>query len=156
MLSGCGTPPKTVEEFRRDAPKSAFVDQLEFEVPNATLPVVKKRLQSFADKCLNMSVRKVCSGGGPCVQGPVGNVTYTPKIHTTSNQVSLSLQELYTKSNIIYTTTPPKDGFFIFLTDVKVGKDSRLHGVAYAGTKSLVQVASNWARDEKHLCPNLY
>jgi hypothetical protein len=156
LAIGCGTPPKTIEEFRDQASKSSWVETLDYDVPNASLTEVKQRLKKFANKCLRMEVNATCRGPGACVTGPSGTATYTPKITATPKQVTLSVQQLWTKSNVVYTSEPPKGGFFVFLTDVKVGKDSKLHGVAYAGSKSLVTAASNWARDENHLCPNLY
>ncbi len=156
LLQACVQMPQTADEFRKAAPGGIFVETNKFEVKGASLAEVKGRYERFAAKCLHMQVQKSCVTvgiGNGCKTGPTGTVTYTPKVVLKNARVTLTLQELYTNSNLIYTTKVPKDGLFNFLSDVTQGRDGRLSGVAYGTSKGIVTAAANWARGESQLCP---
>jgi hypothetical protein len=155
-ISGCGTMPKTAEEFRRMEPGSSFVKLEQFEV-NRPFRQVAKTFRERADACLRIRVTTNSSGGYRS-HPTTFKQDYLPTMRITKRRAELHIQQHIEGTNLVKVHKEPDGGYYLLVADaIPIGRN-RTRIDLYRptmGNSVLNQSIRNWATGENLGCPDL-
>ena len=156
LVSGCGTAPKTAEEFRQMAPSSSFVKLEQFEV-NRPFRQVAQTFRQRSEACLRVRVTTTSSGGyrsGPSTF----KQDYLPTARITRDRAELHVQQHIEGTNLIKVHEEPTGGYYLLVADAFPAGRNRTRIDLYRptiGHDVLIKSIRGWATGKNLGCPDL-
>ena len=154
-IAGCGTAPKSAEEFRRMAPSSSFIKLEQFEV-DRPFRQVAQTFRQRADACLRVRVTTTSSGyrSGPSTF----KQDYLPTARITRDRAELHVQQHIEGTNLIKVHKEPTGGYYLLVADAFPAGRNRTRIDLYRptiGHDVLVKSVRGWATGKNLGCPDL-
>ncbi len=149
LVTGCVTPPQTVEELREGVRRGAAFTKMEQEEVNRPLTETFEAVKKNADKCLNVTV----TGSTPSNYGPV---TESIRYRSHSKMTSKKTAEMVLQQDARATGKMPEGGYFVMLTDIERASSNKTNVTIYGASVGYDNVFKSilaWARGEKQECP---
>lgn len=154
-VTGCGTAPKTAEEFRRAVPGSSFVALERFEV-DRPFREVARTFQQRSEACLR--IRVTTSTTGYRSGATTFRQDYLPTTRFDGGRAELHIQQHIEGTNLIKVHAEPAGGYYLLVADAFPAGRNRTRIDLYRptiGHDVLVKSVRAWATGENLGCPDL-
>lgn len=154
-LAGCAThigAPQTREAFVSNMKSGGLFTNSETTIVRRPLNEVVADMKDYANKCLNVSVKRPANYA---IREVGGITTYRSIISPGLNGgASLTLQEDY---NIKFVSGAPPGGIFTFAAEIgaATGGQTQIDVYYPSGKGYVAESIKRWAGGDKRQCPNL-
>jgi len=149
LVTGCVTPPQTVDELREGVKKGAAFTKMEKQEVMQSFNKTFEAIKINADKCLNVTV----TGSTPGTYGPVvSSIRY--RSHST--KTGKNTAEMVLQQDARATGKMPEGGYFVMLTDMESTASNHTRLTIYGGSTGYDNVYTSilaWAQGQKIGCP---
>ncbi len=149
FVTGCVTPPQTVEELREGVRGGAAFTKMQQDVVNRPFTETFEAVKKSANKCLNVTITgSTASNYGPVIE----SVRYRSHSKMTSKKTA----EMVLQQDARATGKMPEGGYFVMLTDIERASSNKTNITIYGASVGYDNVFKSilaWARGEKQGCP---
>ena len=155
-VAGCGSMPKSADDFRRMAPDSTFVKVEQFEV-DRPFHKVARTFQQRANTCLRIQVTTRTAGGYRS-HGTTFKQDYLPTVKVTDQRAELHVQQHIEGTNLIKVHEEPPGGYYLLIADAFPAGRNKTRIEMYRptiGHDVLTKSIRGWATGENLGCPDL-
>jgi hypothetical protein len=158
VLEGCGTPPRTANEFRTMAKDGGMIMSTESLVVKRPLQQVVDAYAQRAPQCLNKTIETRRRQGGTAPITYTEIRAYKVTVLASSKQMECGVQSKVIGGNTYELGDPPKDGFYYMVVDaypVDAGSTRIVISKSIATSDTIIQAAKNWANGDSMGCPDM-
>jgi len=149
LMTGCVTPPQTVDELRQGVKKGAALTKMEQHAIDRgfgnSFALVKKN----ADKCLNVTITSSTPGTyGPIVQ--------SIRFRSHSTKTGPKTAQMVLQQDARATGKMPDGGYFVMLTDIESVSPGKSVLTIYGssiGYDNVYKSIVDWAQGKAVACP---
>jgi hypothetical protein len=149
LVTGCVTPPQTVDELREGVKGGAAFTKMEKKEVNRSFAKAFDAVKKNADKCLNVTV----TSSTPDRYGPVvSHIRYRSNSKKTGSKTA----EMVLQQDARATGKMPEGGYFVMLTDIVGDGSNKTQITIYGGSVGYDNVYQSiwaWAQGQKMGCP---
>jgi hypothetical protein len=159
LVSGCGSAPRTIEEFRQNVSGGSVGFEKGTFVVNRPISDIAKTFDDRAKACLtNVRVDRTATlaaryGG----QSKVDSFWYSSNVTSSSKSVEMYVRVKITGEKMIKVQDEPEGGYFVFLAEVTPVDKSHSSITAYSSKyrTHLLEGVKGWATGNSLKCPEL-
>lgn len=160
FTSGCSLKmPMSPNEFKTGVPDSMF-GKVDIYTANTSLEQItdtfEQRTKECFQKTINMSTCLKGAGVNSCSDS---TFSYTPKLQKTEKDLTLTIQKKRKGEDVILGQTIPKDGYYVFMTEITYVNSSSSSVKSYygqhAGSEKFAETVKNWASSNSKACPDI-
>jgi hypothetical protein len=148
IVTGCVTPPQTVDELRDGVKGGAALTKIEQAEINRPFAKTFAAIKNNADKCLNVTF----TGTTPNTYGPVRE---SIRYRSSSKMTGKTTAQMVLQQDKKATGKMPEGGYFVMLTDIE-GTSDKTNVTIYGssiGYDNVFKSVFAWAKGEKQPCP---
>ena len=160
FTSGCSLKtPMTANEFKTKWPDS-LTGKVDTYTANKSLKSITRIFNQRTKACFKKTVnRSLCLKGAGVNSRADSTQTYTPRLKKTKNKLQLTIQKKRKGENVIMGQAIPKDGYYVFMTEImyanrKSSKVKTYYG-QHAGTEKFAKAVKNWVSGKSKGCPDI-
>jgi len=149
LVTGCVTPPQTVEELREGVRGGAAFTKMEQQGFNRSFAETFEAVKKNADKCLNVTV----TGSTP---GNYGPIIESVRYRSHSKMTGKKTAEMVLQQDARATGKMPEGGYFVMLTDIEGASSNKTNIKIYGSSVGYDNVFKSifaWAQGQKQDCP---
>lgn len=159
FLSGCGSAPKNINEFRQSVSGGAMGFEKDTFVANRSASDIAKTLEARAKVCLNnvrvdRTVTMAARYGG---SSHVNSFWYSSNVTSSNKLVEMYVRVKATGEKMVKLQDEPDGGYFIFLAEaVPVDKSHSNVTIYYSKYRThLFEGVKSWVNGNSSQCPEL-
>jgi hypothetical protein len=149
LVTGCVTPPQTVQELREGVRNGAVLTKMEQGEVKRPFVETFKSVWANATKCLNVTITSTTPGNyGPVVE----SIRYRSNSKLTGKKTA----EMVLQQDAQATGKMPEGGYYVMLADIEGVSPNKTNVTIYGssiGYDNVYQSIFAWARGESKSCP---
>jgi hypothetical protein len=152
-ITGCGSMPRTAEEFRQAVPGAFMAGVETFEVERPFKDVAAT-FQKMAPKCLDTRIQTTSQTS---TSYQVIVTKYNPTVIVSKNRAELHVQQIHEKGVVAVYEMPPK-GYYLMVVDAIPVNSRKTKIDMYRpsmGHDVMVNAIKGWATGKNVGCPDL-
>ncbi len=160
FTSGCSIKmPMSSNEFKAGVPDSMF-GKVDTYTANTSLEKITDTFEQRTKECFQKTInRSTCLKGAGVNSCSDSTFIYTPKLTKAKNELLLTIQKKRKGENVILGQTIPKDGYYVFLSEITYvnsnsSKVKSYYGL-HAGSEKFAETVKNWASGNSEGCPDI-
>jgi len=149
LVTGCVTPPQTVQDFREGVRNGAAVTQMQQGEVKRPFVETFKAVWENATKCLNVTVTDTTPGS-------YGSVTESVRYRSNTKLTGKKTAEMVLQQDAQATGKMPEGGYYVMLADIEGVSPNKTNVTIYGssvGYDNVYQSILAWARGETNKCP---
>lgn len=160
FTSGCSLKmPMSPNEFKAGVPESMFGKVDDYTANNSLKKITQtfeQRTKECFQKTINMSTCLKGAGVNSCSDS---TFIYTPKLAKEKNELTLTIQKKRKGEDVILGQTIPKDGYYVFLTEITSVNSNSSEVKSYygqhAGSEKFAETVKSWTSGNSEDCPDI-
>lgn len=160
FASGCSLKlPLNPNEFKTELQANMF-GKVDVYTANTSLEKITKIFNQKTKMCFEKTInRSNCLRGAGVNSCATITSSYTPNLKKTKNKLQLTIQKKREGETVIMGQTIPKDGYYVFMTEVTyVNRNSskvKSYYGQHAGSDKFAAAVKSWVSGNSKDCPNI-
>lgn len=160
FTSGCSLKmPMNPNEFKSGVPESMF-GKVDTYTANTSLKKVTQTFEQRTKECFQKTINmSTCLKGAGVNSCSDSIFIYTPKLTKAKNELLLTIQKKRKGEDVILGQTIPKDGYYVFLSEITYVNNNSSKVKSYygqhAGSEKFAETVKSWASGNSEGCPDI-